>query len=44
MAWTIAVAMLTFLVFYFYLSAQRLEIARVEERVRARAAALTGQM
>ena len=44
MAWTIAVGMLTFLVFYFYLTAQRLEIARVEERVRTRAAALTGQM
>ena len=36
MAWTIGVGMLTFLVFYFYLSAQRLGIARLEEEVRSR--------
>ncbi|MEE9281486.1 MAG: cytochrome c biogenesis protein [Myxococcota bacterium] len=34
MAWTIGVGMVTFLVFYFYLTAQRLEIARLEERSR----------
>ncbi len=34
MAWTLAVSVLTFLVFYFYLTAQRLEIARLEERFR----------
>ena len=43
MAWTIAVAMLTFLVFYLYLAAQRLEIACVEEQVRSRTSMLTGQ-
>ncbi len=44
MAWTIVVGVLTFLVFYFYLTAQRLEIARVEEQVRSRATLLTEQM
>ncbi|MEE8314585.1 MAG: cytochrome c biogenesis protein CcsA [Myxococcota bacterium] len=34
MAWTLIVGILAFLVFYFYLTAQRLEIARVEEQVR----------
>ncbi len=36
MAWTIGVGMLTFLVFYFYLSAQRLGIARLEAEVRSK--------
>ncbi len=34
MAWTLVVGVLAFLVCYFYLTAQRLEIARVEEQVR----------
>ena len=44
MAWTIVVGVLTFLVFYVYLTAKRLEIASVEDQVRARATLLTGQV